>query len=143
MTLIVGYLGVLAANRSQVEVRGWSMGPTLWPGDRLLTVPWPGRAVRAGQLVVVRDPEHVGDGHHLIVKRVAAVERGGVRVCGDDPHRSTDSRHFGPLTPRDVRRLVIRRWPDWRTPLVRPADRIDDQNTAMANRKARPPSHSA
>lgn len=116
---ILGYLAVLAANRSQLEVRGWSMGPTLWPGDRLLTLPWPGRALRAGALVVVRDPHHTGPGQHLVVKRVAAVEAAGITVLGDDPARSTDSRQWGPLPPSAIRRVVVRRWPDWRTRLHR------------------------
>ncbi len=122
--LILTYVALWAANRSQVRVAGWSMAPALWPGDRLLTVPVPtplvSRALRAGDVVVVRDPHHVGEGHHLVVKRVATIDAAGIDVGGDDPARSTDSRTWGPLPPASVRRRVLRRLPDWRTPLHRP-----------------------
>src|SRR5690606_27803847 len=106
---------------SLVAVAGPSMEPALWPGDRLLTVPsraWP---LRVGQVVVVRDP---GDASHLVVKRLTTVERDRVTVLGDAPDRSTDSRSWGPLPRRDVRRVAIARWPDLRSPLRRmePAD---------------------
>lgn len=114
------YLASLAVNRSLVEVRGTSMEPTLWPGDRLLTVPALPRWVRAGRVVVVEDPTEPG---HLVVKRVAAApvvgRAHGVEVLGDHPAASTDSRQWGPLPRRAVRRVVVRRWPDLRTRLHR------------------------
>jgi signal peptidase I len=123
---VVGYLAVLTVNRSLVTVRGPSMEPALWEGDRLLTVPaWRG-AIVTGRVVVVRDP---GDPGHLVVKRVhALVYPGGatpgrrelVEVRGDAPDRSTDSRAWGPVPVSAVRRLVLRRWPDLRTRLSRP-----------------------
>lgn len=118
----VAYLGVLAVNRALVEVRGPSMEPLLWEGDRLLTVPaWRG-AIRPGRIVVVRDP---ADPAHLVVKRVHAVDGEVVDVRGDAADHSTDSRSWGPLPIAPgtgaVRRLVVARWPDLRTPLVRHA----------------------
>ena len=110
------YLGVLVANRSQVVVRGPSMEPALWPGDRLVTVPAIPRAIRAGMVVVVADP---ADPTHRVVKRVREVGRGRVDVRGDAPDRSTDSRVWGPLPVRSVRRIAVARWPDLRTPLRR------------------------
>lgn len=107
------YLVVLSVNRSLVVVRGPSMEPSLWPGDRLLTVPAWG-PLRPGQVVVVADPADPG---HLVVKRVGTVDPRGVTVLGDDPERSTDSRDWGPVPRRAVRRLAVARWPDWRTPL--------------------------
>jgi nickel-type superoxide dismutase maturation protease len=113
---LTAYVGVLAVNRSIVEVAGPSMEPTLWAGDRLLTVPaWPG-AIRPGRIVVVRDPT---DPDHPVVKRVHAVQGGAIDVRGDDPARSTDSRMWGPLGRDDVRRIVVARWPDLRTRLDR------------------------
>lgn len=110
------YLGVLAANRSLVEVRGASMEPTLWAGDRLLTVPARSASIRPGRVVVVADP---ADPTHLVVKRVSRADGGQVEVLGDDPAASTDSRTWGPLRPDAVRRIVVRRWPDLRTRLHR------------------------
>ena len=120
LLVLLGYLGVLAVNRSLVEVRGGSMEPTLWPGDRLLTVPAPRWAVTPGRLVVVEDPAEAG---HLVVKRVHAVDGDTVEVRGDATERSTDSRAWGALPSSAVRRLVLARWPDLRTPLHRPPAR--------------------
>lgn len=92
------------------------MLPTLWPGDVLLTVPAAHRSLRVGAVVVVRDPD---DATHLVVKRVSRVSPDRVEVLGDDPARSTDSRRWGPLPRRAVRRVAIARWPDLRTPLWR------------------------
>ena len=113
---IGGYLGVLAVNRSLVDVRGPSMEPALWPGDRLLTVPAAMWRLRVGQVVVVTDP---ADPDHGVVKRLAAVGRDDVEVLGDAPDRSTDSRTWGRLPRSAVRRVAIARWPDLRTPLRR------------------------
>jgi nickel-type superoxide dismutase maturation protease len=113
---ILAYSGALAANRSQVVVQGASMEPALWPGDRLLTVPALPRALRAGMVVVVADPT---DPSHRVVKRIREVGGGTVDVRGDAPDRSTDSRVWGRLPVRSVRRVAVARWPDLRTPLRR------------------------
>jgi nickel-type superoxide dismutase maturation protease len=111
------YFATLAVNRSLVEVRGRSMEPALWPGDRLVTVPARGRRLRAGQVVVVADPH---DTSHLVVKRVSILAaEGRVEVSGDNLAASTDSRVWGPLPRSAVRRVVVRRWPDLRTRLRR------------------------
>ncbi|MFP4311313.1 MAG: nickel-type superoxide dismutase maturation protease [Nitriliruptoraceae bacterium] len=107
------YLGLLAVDRSRIVVRGASMLPRLWPGDVLLTVPVLGR-VRPGQVVVARDP-HEPD--HLVVKRVTAIRDGLVLLHGDNPDASTNSRAWGPVPTRLVRRVAVRRWPDLRTRL--------------------------
>jgi signal peptidase I len=123
------YLATLAVNRSLVVVRGPSMEPTLWPGDRLLTVPAHPWWLRPGQVVLVAPPE----GPELVVKRVHHIERRRagdgagpsllVDVRGDAPGLSTDSRWWGPLPRRRVRRVAVARWPDLRTRLWRkPAD---------------------
>jgi signal peptidase I len=53
-----------------------------------------------------------GEGHRWVVD-----------VRGDTPERSTDSRRWGPLPLRRVRRVAVARWPDVRTRLRRrPAD---------------------
>lgn len=113
------YLAALAVNRLQVVVRGPSMEPALWAGDRLVAVWLPRRVlrlVRPGDVVVVADP---ADPDHRVVKRVHAVLDGRIDVRGDAPDRSTDSRTWGSLPLTSVRRLALRRWPDVRTPLWR------------------------
>ena len=114
--LVGGYLGALATDRSRIVVAGPSMAPTLLPGEVVLTVPAVGRWLRPGQVVVLRDP---GDPGHLVIKRLARVAHGRVWAVGDDPDRSTDSRAWGWLPVTAVRRRVVVRWPDVRSPLRR------------------------
>jgi signal peptidase I len=90
----------------RVAVKGHSMAPTLLPGDHLLVRP--ARALRRGDLVVVKDPDAEG---RWVVKRVAALpgqrvlvdgrslEAGdGIVVLGDNAERSTDSRQYGAVS---------------------------------------------
>jgi len=118
-------LAVVGVRRSLVRVRGLSMRPTLKDGDLVVTFPLPrvagdgplhGRAwevrrrlVRPGVLVVLSEP---GVRSHLIIKRVTAITPDGVEVTGDDPGWSIDSRTFGTVPHRDVRRRVVGRVPD-------------------------------
>jgi signal peptidase I len=113
-------LATVAVRRSLVRVHGLSMRPTLREGDLVVTVPLPPlpddaptdglalrlrqRFVRPGMLVVLSEP---GDRTHLIIKRAAAVSRDGVEVMGDDPGWSIDSRTFGTVPHRDVRRIAL------------------------------------
>lgn len=115
LAALVLYLAGLAANRSQVVVSGPSMEPSLWEGDRLLTIPASRWWLHEGQIVVVRDPMR---DDHLVVKRLTAIDGNRVTVLGDAPDRSTDSRTWGPLHLTDVRRVAVARWPDLRTPLT-------------------------
>jgi nickel-type superoxide dismutase maturation protease len=112
------YGAVRAINRSLVEVQGPSMQPALWEGDRLLTVPARRGWLEPGQVVVVADPQ---DPDHLVVKRLTTIGAGRVEVHGDHAVASTDSRTWGPLPLRAVRRIAVARWPDLRSPLRRPA----------------------
>jgi nickel-type superoxide dismutase maturation protease len=107
--LVAAALGLVGLRRAVVEVAGPSMGPTLVPGDRLLTVPARRRWLRAGQVVVLTDP---GDPAHLVVKRVRRVSGDRVEVVGDDPARSTDSRRWGTVPASSIRRIALTRWPD-------------------------------
>ena len=114
-------LGVVAAvavalRRSLVEIRGPSMEPTLLPGDRLVTVPAHPRWLRAGQVVVLEDPD---DASHRVIKRVVEVAGDHIEVRGDQPLRSTDGRRWGPVPSRAVRRIAVTRWPAVRSPLTR------------------------
>jgi signal peptidase I len=117
-------LAAIAVRRSLLRVRGLSMRPTLHEGDLVLTFPLPTvgadgplkgiawavrqRLARPGALVVLSEP---GDRAHLIIKRVTAISPDGVDVIGDDPGWSIDSRTFGTVPHRDVRRVVLGRIP--------------------------------
>lgn len=94
------------------------MAPTLEAGDwALATV---GGRVRAGDLVVLVHPAHPG---LEMVKRVrclpgetapdgATLGPDAYWVEGDDPDRSTDSRHFGPVDASALRgRVRFVYWP--------------------------------
>ncbi len=89
-----------------VTVEGPSMVPTFRHGDRLLV--WlaaPRRTPRIGTVVLVQLPDRP-----LSVKRLVGVEAdGSVRVEGDNPLGSTDSRQLGSLPGTAVRGRVLRR----------------------------------
>jgi nickel-type superoxide dismutase maturation protease len=108
-----------------VEVRGRSMVPTLEPGDWLLVETWTyrRRAPRVGEVVVTPDPRSPA---RELVKRVAAVEEGQVRLRGDAA-RSTDSRRFGAVPLEEVRsRAAFRYWPPTRAGFIATTDTITD-----------------
>lgn len=109
----------------RVEINGPSMVPTLLPGEWALAVS-PGR-LRRGDVVVLEHPERPG---LEMVKRVTGLPdelapNGRILgmdeywVEGDDPSRSTDSRHFGPVARERIKakvRLVY--WPPSRRRLL-------------------------
>jgi nickel-type superoxide dismutase maturation protease len=97
-----------------VEVRGSSMAPALLAADWLLVERWSytRRAPRRDEVVLAADPR---DSRRELVKRVAAVAGGQVRIAGDNAAASTDSASFGPLPSAAVRwRVVARCWPPGR-----------------------------
>lgn len=123
--LLIGAAVVAAGvRRSLVRVRGLSMRPTLREGDLVVTVPLPPvigdgpatglawrvreRLVRPRTLVVLNEPT---DPDHLIIKRATHVTPDGVDVIGDDPGWSIDSRTFGTVPHRHVRRIALGRLP--------------------------------
>lgn len=87
-------------------VRGRSMQPTLWDGDRLLVRY--GAPARVGRLAVVRLPDGV-----VAVKRVARREPDGSWwVERDNPAEGVDSWSAGAIPDADViARVVGRVWP--------------------------------
>jgi nickel-type superoxide dismutase maturation protease len=88
------------------------MEPTLSAGDWLLVDPdaYAGRAPVAGELVLAPDPR---EEDRLLIKRVESVDPDGqLRLAGDDPDHSTDSRAFGVVDPDSVAgRPWFRYWP--------------------------------
>jgi nickel-type superoxide dismutase maturation protease len=99
--------GALVTARCRlVAIEGSSMLPTLAPGDRVLVLPLP---LGVGDIVAVPDPRTP---ERLLVKRIAAIDprRRTVRVLGDNPAASTDSRAFGPVARSTVVGRVIYRY---------------------------------
>jgi nickel-type superoxide dismutase maturation protease len=118
-SLVLAVAAALAYLRfSRYTVRGPSMEPALYDGDRLLVLRsayW-FCAPRPGEIVLARPHALAG---REVVKRVAAVEgsAGGLRVIllGDNPAASTDSRRFGPVSRAEISgRVLLRYWPDAR-----------------------------
>lgn len=96
-----------------LRVEGYSMTPTLQPGDRLWvdtnTVGMP----RPEELVVIRHPTA---NERILVKRVRSCGRTTFSVGSDDPTAAQDSRHFGPVGPSDFVGRVRFVWPRRRRP---------------------------
>jgi Peptidase S24-like len=85
-------------------VRGRSMEPTLYDGDRLLMLH--GSTPRAGRLAVVRLPDGV-----VAVKRVTRREADGWWVERDNPLMGVDSWAVGAVPDSDVLGRVLVRLP--------------------------------
>jgi nickel-type superoxide dismutase maturation protease len=86
------------------------MAPELLPGDRLVVwkpVIWRSNAVGTGDIVAAPDPR---DPERTVLKRAVAVGPEGVLLLGDNPDRSTDSRHFGRVPMSSVRGRVVYRY---------------------------------
>lgn len=125
---LVTLVAILAAARRsrcrplvmRLEVDGVSMIPELAPGDRVVAFCWP--RLEPGDLVAAADPEVPG---RVLVKRVARLGAETVELAGDNAAASRDSRHFGPVSRRQVLGRVL-----WR---YHPAE------AAGAFRRPRPP----
>jgi len=86
-TIITFFTGIRA------RVNGWSMYPTLSPGEGVLFQRYGDPAV--GDIVLAKDPR---DGRDLI-KRIAEIDGPDAYVLlGENPESSTDSREFGPVS---------------------------------------------
>ncbi len=102
-------------------VRGRSMQPTLYDGDRLVVLH--GAAPRPGGLAVVRLPDGV-----VAVKRATRREGEGWWVERDNPAEGVDSWLVGAVPDADVvARVLLRVWPPRR--VSRPAHGADPPRT--------------
>ncbi len=109
-------------------VAGFSMAPTLRPGDRLLVRRAPLSRLSVGDIVVVVPDARMADPRHpagYVIKRLAAVpgdpvpdhvpspahERippGRMAILGDNPDASRDSRDYGLVTQEQLVGVVVR-----------------------------------
>jgi nickel-type superoxide dismutase maturation protease len=91
------------------------MLPALRPGDWVIVdrEAYREAGARRRQIALALDPR---DEARTLVKRVAGVEaRGGVRLLGDNPAASTDSRTLGAFPPALLLGRV--RWRYWPPPV--------------------------
>lgn len=97
---------------ARVAIEGPSMEPTVTAGDWLLVDPlaYRDRPPEVDDLVLAGDPRAPD---LVLIKRVVSVDPDGwLRLEGDDPMRSTDSRVFGAVDPRTVTGAPwFRYWP--------------------------------
>ncbi len=105
---------------ARVAIEGPSMEPTVGAGDWLLVDPdaYASRSPAPGDLDLAPDPR---EDDRLLIKRVASVDPdGSLRLAGDDPDHSTDSRAFGAVEPSSVVGAPwFRYWPPTRIGRVR------------------------
>ena len=92
----------------RVAIAGESMAPTLSDGEWWIA--WRTTKCRPGDVVVFDHPTRPG---MLAVKRVVRIDGDSWWVEGDNPERSTDSRHFGPLPQRRVLGRLMWRYSPW------------------------------
>ena len=121
--VLVGAVAWLALRRhlDVVEVRGRSMAPALLPGDRLLVACL--GSPRVGDVVLAADPR---DPRRELVKRVSALDAGGVTLRGDNRSESTDARTFGAIPPAAAQwRVIGRCWPAGRIGRISPAPALE------------------
>ncbi|MEM9489995.1 MAG: S26 family signal peptidase [Myxococcota bacterium] len=92
--LIRELLSAARGKRRCYRVEGYSMAPSLIPGDVVWTeIGLPGLPT-PGDVVVVRDPQ---ERRRILVKRIRSRGAETFSVGSDDPTCGRDSRHFGPL----------------------------------------------
>ena len=92
---------------SRYIVDGTSMEPAFRSGDRVLVnrLAYRRRNPRAGEVVVLRDPERLG---HVLLKRIATDPDGTdpnpshIYVRGDNTAESRDSRAFGTVPRSEI-----------------------------------------
>ncbi len=89
--------------RKLYRVRGYSMTPTLQPGDLVLVkaIPKPSELVQ--RLVVAHHPTSGG----IVIKRVRSIGDKAAYLGSDNPGEGTDSRHFGSILFSELIGVVV------------------------------------
>ena len=80
-----------------MQVKGYSMWPTLKPKDRVIVRPLNQQSELPpiGAIIVCIHP-HQPSGR--VIKRLSAVTDNQLNILGDCPDASTDSRHWGSIS---------------------------------------------
>jgi len=97
--------------RQRFRITGNSMTPLLKSGDEVLVNPraYQRMPPKPGDIVVTRHPYRTD---LRLVKRVSKVlPDGRCLIEGNNPSESTDSRSFGPVTPKQIIGRVTSRFP--------------------------------
>jgi len=93
--------------RKSISYLGPSMNPTLKAPDLLQVVPYQGKEIHRGDVIVFRPPGSKG----MVVHRVISVDAQGVRTRGD---HNTDLDPWVLSPDRIVGRVVGAQWGNWR-----------------------------
>ena len=88
------FLLLISGLRRYCRVEGYSMMPTIHPGDLVIYRPIKSNESYPceGNIVVAKDPVRRNS---LIIKRIYKKNSEGLDLRGDNNHASTDSRQFG------------------------------------------------
>ena len=89
--------------RKLYRVRGYSMTPTLHPGDLVLVKAIKEPRGLVQRLVVARHPTTGG----IVIKRVRSIGDKAVYLGSDNPVEGTDSRHFGSIQFSELFGVVV------------------------------------
>jgi nickel-type superoxide dismutase maturation protease len=110
LAILAAFFALLARIISRyfrIEVKGSSMEPCLFDGDRLIAKRiGSNQRLNPGEIAVLTDPRDC----RPLIKRVLEVNGRGVFVVGDNESRSTDSRTFGPVARSAILGKVVYRY---------------------------------
>ena len=87
--------------RRRVLVEGESMSPSLLPNESLFVKDdyYNNHLPQIGDIVLLKHPK---EPQRVIVKRIHKIQDGNIFVTGDNPPKSTDSRHFGSIRRQNI-----------------------------------------
>lgn len=83
------------------KILGNSMFPALKPGQNVLVNRFP--KPKVGDIIAIKDPRN----NKILIKRISETKNNKFFVLGDNKNESTDSRHFGWITKKDIIGKVV------------------------------------
>ena len=89
-----------------MTVRGQSMTPFAVQGQRVVVRRLLFQKPRIGDVVVAQHPQR----NAMLLKRITNIQNNAYCIEGDNPARSTDSRHFGAVSEKHIIGKVIKVW---------------------------------